>query len=93
MKTKVKSSNPAACQSFGVVGAVAVILQFGVLISSAQTGDFLYSGSEQTINLNSGLYDITAYGAAGGNGGYPPATATPSATEVSVLKWRLNLTS
>lgn len=37
--------------------------------SSAQTGDYLYTGSEQTITLNPGLYDITAYGAQGGSGG------------------------
>lgn len=33
----------------------------------AQTGDFLYTGSETTITLQPGLYDITAYGARGGS--------------------------
>src|SRR5208283_3358477 len=47
---------------------VAVVLQFGVLAGSAQTGQYLYSGSETTITLNPGTYDITAFGAAGGDG-------------------------
>src|SRR5271168_1532917 len=47
--------------------AVAVVLQFGVLASSAQTGQYLFSGSEATITLNPGTYDITAYGAQGGS--------------------------
>ena len=54
--------------SFGVVCAIAVVLQFGVLASSAQTGIYLFSGSETTITLNPGTYDITAYGAQGGSG-------------------------
>jgi hypothetical protein len=37
------------------------------MASHAQTGDYQYSGSERTITLNSGTYDITAYGAQGGN--------------------------
>jgi hypothetical protein len=49
--------------------AVAVILLLGTLVCSAQTGDYLYSGSEQTITLGPGLYDITAYGAQGGASG------------------------
>ncbi len=48
---------------------VATAMQFGMLTSSAQTADYLYSGSETTINLNPGTYDITAYGAQGGNDG------------------------
>jgi hypothetical protein len=67
MKTKFKSIIRAGCHSFGVVCAVAVVLQFGVLVGSTQTVDYLYSGSETTITLNPGLYDITAYGAQGGN--------------------------
>lgn len=46
---------------------VAVTLLFGVFASSAQTGVYLYSGSKQTITLGPGLYDITAYGAQGGD--------------------------
>src|ERR1035441_6460262 len=68
MKTKFKSIIRAGCHSFGVVYAVAVVLQFGVLAGSAQTGLYLFTGSESTINLNPGTYDITAYGAAGGGG-------------------------
>src|SRR5690348_13970991 len=44
---------------------VAVVLQFGVLAGSAQTGIYLYTGFEMTINLNPGTYDFTAYGAQG----------------------------
>src|SRR5208282_5960632 len=67
MKTKFKSTIRTTCHSIGVVCAVAVVLQFGVLAGSAQTGTYLYSGSETTITLNPGVYDITAYGAQGGD--------------------------
>ncbi len=50
-----------------VVRWVAVILLFGPLASFAQTGDYLFSGSETNITLNPGTYDIIAYGAQGGN--------------------------
>jgi len=53
-----------------VVCGVAGVMQLGVLAASAQTGNYLYSGSEQTITLNPGLYAITAYGAQGGNANY-----------------------
>jgi PKD repeat protein len=67
MKAECKSIILAVCHSFNaVVCAVSVILLFGVLAGSAQTGDYLYSGSETTITLNAGTYYITAYGAAGG---------------------------
>src|SRR5208283_431618 len=72
MKTKFKSTIRTTCHSIGVVCAVAVVLQFGVLAGSAQTGIYLFSGSETTITLNPGLYDITAYGA---QGGYSTANA------------------
>ena len=39
---------------------------FGVLTGSAQTNIYLFTGTEQTITLNPGTYDITAYGARGG---------------------------
>jgi len=52
----------------GVCG-VAAVLQFGVLASSAQTNIYLFTGSVTNITLNPGLYDITAYGARGGNVG------------------------
>ena len=67
MKAQIKPSLRLACYSFGAVCAVAVILQFGVLASSAQTGIYLFTGSETTITLNPGTYDITAYGAQGGD--------------------------
>src|SRR5579863_3939024 len=50
--------------------SMAVILQFGVLASSAQTNKYLFSGSETNITLNPGTYIITAYGAPGGGGIY-----------------------
>jgi len=45
---------------------IAAVLQFGVLASFAQS--YLFTGSETTITLNPGIYDITAYGAQGGSG-------------------------
>ena len=45
----------------------AAILLLGTFAGSAQTGTYLYSGSEQTITLDPGTYNITAYGAQGGN--------------------------
>ena len=64
-KPNFKSCVPARCHSFKAVCAIAVVLQFGVLASSAQTGEYLFTGSTTTITLNPGLYDITAYGAQG----------------------------
>jgi hypothetical protein len=52
---------------------VAVVLQFGVLAGSAQTGTYLFTGSETNITLNPGTYDITAYGAKGGS--FEPSAA------------------
>jgi hypothetical protein len=66
MKTEFKSSIRAAYHSFGVVCAVAVTLLLGVLASSVQASQYLFTGSETTVTLNPGLYNITAYGAQGG---------------------------
>lgn len=66
MKRKFNSIVRTACHSFGVVCAAALVLQFGALAGFAQTGINLYTGSETTITLNPGTYDITAYGAQGG---------------------------
>jgi Glycine rich protein len=57
---------------FGCIAArifcVAVFfLRLGVMSVSAQTNEYLYSDSVQTITLNPGIYDITAYGAQGGS--------------------------
>ena len=49
-----------------VVCWVTVILLFGVLAGSAQTGRYLYTGAETNITLAPGTYSITAYGAQGG---------------------------
>jgi hypothetical protein len=55
------------CVFFRIL-ATAAAMQFGIFAGSAQTYQFLYTGSETTINLNPGTYDITAYGAQGGGG-------------------------
>ena len=52
-----------------ILAAVAA-MQLGMLVCSAQTDLYLYTGSEATITLNPGIYDITAYGAQGGGGVY-----------------------
>ena len=70
MKTKGKSFTCPQRHPFSAICGIAVILQFGVFASSAQTGIYLYTGSESTITLNPGLYDITAYGAQGGGSSY-----------------------
>ena len=44
-----------------------VALLFGALAGSAQTSQYLYTGSETNITLPRGVYTITAYGAKGGN--------------------------
>jgi Immunoglobulin domain len=48
----------------------AVTLLFGVLACSAQTGAYLFTGSETNITLEPGSYNIIAYGAQGGGSGY-----------------------
>jgi hypothetical protein len=75
MKTNFKFFIHAGYRSFVIVYAVALVLLSGVLAGSAQTNDYLYSGSETNITLNPGTYDIAAYGAKGGSavggaGGY-----------------------
>jgi hypothetical protein len=67
MKTKFKFTIRTACRSCAVGCAVALVLQFGVLVGYAQTRNYLYSGSKLTVTLNPGLYAITAYGAQGGS--------------------------
>jgi hypothetical protein len=67
VKTKYKFFICPQCHPFNVVYVIAVILQFGVLASFAQSGIYLFTGSETTITLNPGLYAITAFGAQGGS--------------------------
>ncbi len=70
MKTKGKVFiAPTSHQFIPVCLAVATLL-LGTIAASAQTGNYLYSGSELTITLNPGTYDITAYGAQGGNSSF-----------------------
>ena len=66
MKRKYKFLIYPKCHPFSAVCTVAVILFLGVLAGYAQTGQYLFTGSETTITLNPGSYDITAYGAEGG---------------------------
>src|ERR1051325_1581574 len=69
MKTKFKSIHLTACHTIrGVPCAGGVVLQFGLLASSGQTGTYLFSGSERFITLNPGTYNLTAYGAQVGRG-------------------------
>jgi hypothetical protein len=70
MKTKYKFFISSRCYPFSAVCIAAVALLFGGLASSAQTGIYLFTGSETTITLNPGLYNITTYGARGGEGFY-----------------------
>lgn len=65
MRTKRKFFIYPKRHLFCATGVVVVTL-LGVLATSAQTGDYFYGGSETTISLNPGLYDITVYGAQGG---------------------------
>jgi hypothetical protein len=65
MKTKYSSTVCSQCHPFSAVCIVVVAFLFGVLSDSAQTVNYLYSGSELTLTLNAGTYDITAYGARG----------------------------
>ena len=51
---------------FSAVWSVPALLLLGLLAGYAQTGTYLFTGSETTITLNPGTYNITAYGAQGG---------------------------
>jgi hypothetical protein len=85
-KLKFDSFILAQCHSFGVVCAIAVVLCFGLLAGSAQTGVYLYSGTETNITLSPGTYQIQAYGATG-------AAQRHLAAAASELKWKAYLTS
>jgi hypothetical protein len=71
MKAKYQFFIYPPSHSFAAACMGVIIWVFGVFSTSAQTGDYLYSGSEQTITLNPGLYDISAYGAQGGGDNFP----------------------
>jgi hypothetical protein len=64
---KMKSVICAMSHSLKMVSAFALVLQLGLLAGSAQTNIYFYTGSETNISLPRGTYDITAYGAQGGN--------------------------
>jgi PEP-CTERM motif len=74
MKTKCEFPISSQHPSFSKACMAAVILLFSVLAGSAQTGRYVYTGAERTINLGPGIYDITAYGAQGGNDNYAGET-------------------
>jgi hypothetical protein len=59
MKTKSKF------YPFSVACRIAVTLLSASLASYAQVGTYLFTGSESTVTLNPGIYNITAYGAQG----------------------------
>ena len=65
MKTKDKFFICPQYHPLSAVCVIAVILQFGMLAGYAQTGTYLFTGSETTLTLNPGTYDITTYGAQG----------------------------
>jgi len=68
MKTKYNSIKSSQCRPFSAASMVAVAFLFGVLSDSAQSVNYLYSGSKLILSLNAGTYDITAIGARGGFG-------------------------
>ena len=59
-KYQLKTKNNILC----FLVAVALLLE--VLACSAQTGAYLFTGSETNITLGPGTYNIIAYGAQGG---------------------------
>jgi len=66
-KTKYNSFICPKRYPFSAVWSVVILLLLGVLTCFAQTGEYLFTGSETNITLNPGLYNIIAYGAQGGN--------------------------
>jgi hypothetical protein len=66
IRRNYESEKSARRHLFTMVCASAVVLRFGPLPASAQSSQYVYTGSEQTTTLNPGTYDITAYGAQGG---------------------------
>jgi hypothetical protein len=66
MIIRFKSLIHSKTHSFVGICGVVTVLQFGALASSAQTNQYLFTGSKRNITLNPGIYKITAYGAQGG---------------------------
>ncbi len=69
-RMKTKCNCFISCKPFRAIGMASVVLVFGVMAGSAQTGHYLYSGSKQNITLDPGTYNIVAYGAQGGWNNY-----------------------
>src|SRR5215831_18651087 len=65
MKSKYKFFNTSQHYPFSTACRIAVTLFFASLASYAQVGTYLFTGSESTITLNPGIYNITAYGGQG----------------------------
>ena len=53
-----------------LLGIFALFPGFFACSAAAQTGQYLFTGSETNITLSPGLYNITAYGATGGSATY-----------------------
>jgi hypothetical protein len=69
MKAKSRCLVCPQWHPFSAVCWLATILLCEVLVCSAQTNGYAFSGSETNITLTPGLYQITAYGGQGANGG------------------------
>jgi hypothetical protein len=67
MNTKTQPTITLRQHACIITLALAAVL-LAALKCEAQTGIYLFAGSETTITLNPGTYDITAYGAQGGYG-------------------------
>jgi len=65
MRTRYAYPIFSKAHPFTAFGSVPIFLLLGVLSDFAQSGIYLFTGSEETITLNPGTYDITAYGAQG----------------------------
>lgn len=66
MKTNLKFFTCHKSPQSDALCLIGAIVLGGVLASSAQTNQYLFTGSKSNITLNAGSYVITAYGAQGG---------------------------
>lgn len=69
MKTKYNFFIHPQSYSLNAACIVAATVLFAAHAGSAQTRQYLFTGSETNITLNPGNYEITAYGAQGGSNG------------------------
>jgi len=66
MKTKQKFFTCGKHLQFRMSCMIAATLLLGVISDSAQSSQYLFTGTKTNVTLNPGLYQITAYGAQGG---------------------------